>query len=70
MFYINICFQGFQKSGQAPIDLIDEIVQPKRFPPLILNGHWLKDGNATLFNDGSTGTQFVLHLHNFVVISL
>ena len=26
-----------------------------RFPPLILNGHWLKDGNATLFNDGKKG---------------
>ncbi|XP_070172065.1 carbonic anhydrase 2-like [Polyergus mexicanus] len=51
-FYINICFQDVR--GQAPIDLIDEIVRPKKFPPLILNGHWLKDGNATLFNDGST----------------
>ncbi|XP_072743313.1 carbonic anhydrase 3-like [Anoplolepis gracilipes] len=45
---------GLRKSGQAPIDLIDKIVRPKRFPPLILNGHWLKDGNATLFNDGKT----------------
>lgn len=44
-----------QKTGQAPIDLIDKIVRPKRFPPLILNGHWLNDGNATLFNDGKTG---------------
>ncbi|EFN65690.1 Carbonic anhydrase 3, partial [Camponotus floridanus] len=39
---------------QAPIDLIDKIVRPKRFPPLILNGHWLNDGNATLFNNGKT----------------
>ncbi|KAL6263953.1 hypothetical protein P5V15_004034 [Pogonomyrmex californicus] len=41
-----------QSSGQAPIDLNDKIVRPKRFSPLILNGHWLKDGNATLCNDG------------------
>jgi len=48
-------FWGLEKGGQAPIDLIDKIVQPKKFPPLILNGHWLKDGNATLFNDGEKG---------------
>ncbi|XP_029162016.1 carbonic anhydrase 2-like [Nylanderia fulva] len=49
----------FTKNGQSPIDLIDKIVQPKRFPPLILNGHWLKDGIATLFNDGNTAKIFL-----------
>ncbi|XP_014469160.1 PREDICTED: uncharacterized protein LOC106741545 [Dinoponera quadriceps] len=43
-----------EQCGQSPIDLIDKIVRPMRFPPLIINGHWLKDGNATLFNDGVT----------------
>ncbi|CAL1680085.1 unnamed protein product [Lasius platythorax] len=50
---------GLRKSGQSPIDIIDKIVRPKRFPPLILNGHWLKDGNATLFNDGETANIFL-----------
>ncbi|XP_032667384.1 carbonic anhydrase 2-like isoform X2 [Odontomachus brunneus] len=48
-----------EKSGQSPIDLIDEITYPKRFPPLILNGHWLKDGNAILFNNGMTAQVFL-----------
>ncbi|XP_071562810.1 carbonic anhydrase 3-like [Temnothorax nylanderi] len=48
-----------QKSGQAPIDLNDKMVRPTRFPPLILNGHWLKDGNATLFNDGKKAIIFL-----------
>ncbi|XP_012228902.2 carbonic anhydrase 3-like [Linepithema humile] len=48
-----------EKGGQAPIDLIDKIVQPKKFPPLILNGYWLKDGNATLCNDGEKATIFL-----------
>ncbi|KYM80584.1 Carbonic anhydrase [Atta colombica] len=47
------------KCGQAPIDLNDKIVRRTRFPPLILNGHWLKDGNATLFNDGKKAIIFL-----------
>ncbi|EFN75381.1 Carbonic anhydrase-related protein [Harpegnathos saltator] len=46
-------------NGQSPIDLIDKIARPMRFPPLILNGHWLKDGNATLFNNGVTAQIFL-----------
>lgn len=53
--------RGGLEKGQAPIDLIDKIVLPKKFPPLILNGHWLKDGNATLFNDGEKGNS-VCHI--------
>ncbi|XP_011167781.2 carbonic anhydrase 3 [Solenopsis invicta] len=39
-------------TGQAPIDLNNRIVRRTKFPPLILNGHWLNDGNAILFNNG------------------
>ncbi|KAG7190972.1 hypothetical protein KM043_007021 [Ampulex compressa] len=45
---------GLQKTGQAPIDLDDTLVRPKRYPPLVFNGHWLKEGEATLFNTGVT----------------
>ncbi|XP_011698984.1 PREDICTED: carbonic anhydrase 2-like isoform X1 [Wasmannia auropunctata] len=48
-----------QRSGEAPIDLNDTIVRRVRFPPLILNGHWLKDGNATLLNNGEKAFIFL-----------
>lgn len=51
----KILIQASEKSGQSPIDLIDKIVCLTKFPPLIISGHWLKDGNATLFNNGVTG---------------
>ncbi|KAK2588629.1 hypothetical protein KPH14_006397 [Odynerus spinipes] len=47
---------GLAKSGQSPIDLDDEIARPKRYPPLILNGHWLNEGEAVLGNDGKVAT--------------
>ncbi|XP_043486018.1 carbonic anhydrase-like isoform X1 [Polistes fuscatus] len=47
---------GLAKSGQSPIDLNDNIIRRKRYPTLILNGHWLNDGDAILGNDGSVAT--------------
>lgn len=43
------------KYGQSPIDLDDKIVRPKRYPPLMLNGHWMNEGEAILGNDGNVG---------------
>lgn len=43
------------KRGQSPIDLDDKIVRPKRYPPLMLNGHWMNEGEAILGNDGNVG---------------
>ncbi|XP_019700731.1 carbonic anhydrase 3-like [Harpegnathos saltator] len=60
VIYIDeILIQAAGGNGQSPIDLIDKIARPMRFPPLILNGHWLKDGNATLFNNGVTAQIFL-----------
>ncbi|KAF7386650.1 carbonic anhydrase-related protein-like [Vespula maculifrons] len=47
---------GLGKYGQSPIDLDDKIVRPKRYPPLMLNGHWMNEGEAILGNDGNVAT--------------
>ncbi|XP_036145572.1 carbonic anhydrase 3 isoform X2 [Monomorium pharaonis] len=52
--YTNTNTSTTPKNAQAPIDLNNKLVRRMRFPPLILNGHWLKDGNAILFNNGKT----------------
>ncbi|KZC12497.1 Carbonic anhydrase 2, partial [Dufourea novaeangliae] len=43
---------GLPSTGQSPIDLDDRITRPRRYPPLVLNGHWLQDGEARLMNSG------------------
>ncbi|XP_076240837.1 carbonic anhydrase-like [Calliopsis andreniformis] len=45
---------GLPTSGQSPIDLDDSLVRKRKYPPLVLNGHWLNDGEARLFNTGRT----------------
>ncbi|XP_043271366.1 carbonic anhydrase-related protein-like [Venturia canescens] len=45
---------GLMKKGSSPINLDDRYVKFKKFAPLILNGHWLKDGDAYLSNNGET----------------
>ncbi|XP_012288802.1 carbonic anhydrase 2 [Orussus abietinus] len=47
------------QSGRSPIDLDDKIVYPKKTPPLLLNGHWLNDGEATLSNNGRTASVYL-----------
>ncbi|XP_015606380.1 carbonic anhydrase [Cephus cinctus] len=42
------------KYGQSPIDLDNSIVHAVKYPPLILNGYWLNEGEATLTNNGTT----------------
>nr|XP_033330589.1 carbonic anhydrase 2-like isoform X1 [Megalopta genalis] len=44
---------GLPSTGQSPIDLDDRLTRPRRYPPLVLNGHWMQDGEAYLTNTGS-----------------
>ncbi|XP_017789553.1 PREDICTED: carbonic anhydrase 2-like [Habropoda laboriosa] len=46
-------------TGQSPINLDDSLVRTRRYPPLVLNGHWLNDGEARLFNSGNTAKVFL-----------
>ncbi|XP_031837844.1 carbonic anhydrase 2-like [Nomia melanderi] len=43
---------GLPTTGQSPIDLDDRLTRTRRYPPLVLNGHWLQDGEAHLINTG------------------
>ncbi|XP_076166608.1 carbonic anhydrase 2-like [Ptiloglossa arizonensis] len=45
---------GLPTTGQSPINLDDRLVRTRKYPPLVLNGHWLQDGEARLLNDGLT----------------
>ncbi|XP_026670786.1 carbonic anhydrase-like [Ceratina calcarata] len=45
---------GLPTTGQSPINLDDRLVRKRKFPPLVMNGHWLNDGEARLTNTGST----------------
>ncbi|XP_017760505.1 PREDICTED: carbonic anhydrase 2-like [Eufriesea mexicana] len=45
---------GLPTTGQSPINLDDNIVRKRRYTPLVLNGHWLNDGEARLCNTGIT----------------
>ncbi|XP_076295502.1 carbonic anhydrase 1-like [Lasioglossum baleicum] len=44
---------GLPTTGQSPINLDDRLVRPRRYPPLVLNGHWMQDGEALLYNTGN-----------------
>ncbi|CAL7937458.1 unnamed protein product [Xylocopa violacea] len=50
---------GLQTTGQSPINLDDRLVRKRKFPPLVMNGHWLNDGVAHLVNTGGTATIFL-----------
>ncbi|XP_053976431.1 carbonic anhydrase-like [Hylaeus volcanicus] len=45
---------GLPTTGQSPINLDDRLVRMRRYPPLVMNGHWLQDGEARLLNTGHT----------------
>ncbi|XP_012236988.2 carbonic anhydrase 2-like [Bombus vosnesenskii] len=45
---------GLPTTGQSPINLDDRLVRKRKYPPLVLNGHWLNDGEARLLNTGTT----------------
>lgn len=54
--FINVIFlSGLPTTGQSPINLDDRLVRKRKYPPLVLNGHWLNDGEARLLNTGTTG---------------
>lgn len=64
--YIYICLQivfifffffslGLPVTGQSPINLDDRLVRERKYPPLVLNGHWLNEGEAKMINNGQTG---------------
>ncbi|XP_076651660.1 carbonic anhydrase 5A, mitochondrial-like [Halictus rubicundus] len=44
---------GLPTTGQSPINLDDRLTRPRRYPPLVLNGHWMQDGEAHLTNTGN-----------------
>ncbi|KAG9428457.1 carbonic anhydrase 3 isoform X1 [Apis mellifera carnica] len=50
----NIRSSGLPVTGQSPINLDDRLVRERKYPPLVLNGHWLNEGEAKMINNGQT----------------
>ncbi|XP_076678234.1 carbonic anhydrase 2-like [Andrena cerasifolii] len=50
---------GLPTTGQSPINLDDDLVRPRRYPPLVLNGHWLNEGEARIYNTGAIVKTFL-----------
>ncbi|XP_031771282.1 carbonic anhydrase 1-like isoform X1 [Apis florea] len=50
----NIRSPGLPVTGQSPINLDDRLVRERKYPPLVLNGHWLNEGEAKMINNGQT----------------
>ncbi|XP_031364673.1 carbonic anhydrase 3-like isoform X2 [Apis dorsata] len=50
----NIRSSGLPVTGQSPINLDDRLVRERKYPPLVLNGHWMNEGEAKMINNGQT----------------
>ena len=50
-----LALSALSKRNQSPIDIREDAAVERQLPPLILTGHWLNDGRATLSNDGERG---------------
>lgn len=60
MFFLSLLLLSFllglPVTGQSPINLDDRLVRERKYPPLVLNGHWLNEGEAKMINNGQTGS--------------
>lgn len=53
--FFFLSFLGLPVTGQSPINLDDRLVRERKYPPLVLNGHWMNEGEAKMINNGQTG---------------
>ncbi|XP_043479634.1 carbonic anhydrase 2-like [Leptopilina heterotoma] len=51
---VSTSSSGYPKWKQSPIDLNFVNVWQRKFPPLLLGGHWKNEGTATIRNTGET----------------
>ncbi|XP_051157741.1 carbonic anhydrase 1-like [Leptopilina boulardi] len=65
---ISTSSSGYPKWRQSPIDLNCVNVWQRKFPPLLLSGHWKNEGTAIIKNTGET-VQVELHDRTVPMIS-